>query len=112
MGKKDKEHRAKVAKRNNKLDQKKSGMQKAFDKLMEEQIQKLKTNEGLNVGLSGSTMPFEIFDKDRLDSIVDFKSKHPELIMGNDEILREEFPLNIEGDDMPLDVDATEEEQK
>jgi hypothetical protein len=112
MGKKDKEHRAKVAKRNKRINQEKSGMQKAFDKLMEEQIQKLKTDEGLNVGLSGSTMPFEIFDKDQLDSIVDFKSKHPELIMGNDEVLREEFPLNIEGDDMPLDVDTTEEEQK
>ena len=112
MGKKDKEHRAKVAKRNKRINQEKSGMHKAFDKLMEEQIQKLKTDEGLNVGLSGSTMPFEIFDKDQLDSIVDFKSKHPELIMGNDEILREEFPLNIEGDDMPLDVDTTEEEQK
>jgi len=112
MGKKDKEHRAKVAKRNKRINQEKSGMQKAFDKLMEEQIQKLKTDEGLNVGLSGSTMPFEIFDKDQLDSIVDFKSKHPELIMGNDEELTEEFPLNIEGDDMPLDVDTTEEEQK
>ena len=32
MGKAAKKHRAKVAKRNNKLDQKKSGMQKAFDK--------------------------------------------------------------------------------
>ena len=83
-------------------------MQKAFDKLMEEQIQKLKNNEGLNVGLSGSTLPFEVFDKDHLDSIVDFKSRHPELIMGNEE----ELPLNIEGDDMPLDVDTTEEEQK
>jgi hypothetical protein len=112
MGKKDKEHRAKVAKRNKRINQEKSGMQKAFDKLMEEQIQKLKTNEGLNVDLSGSTIPFEVFDKDQLDSIVDFKEKHPELIMGNDEILREEFPLNIEGDDMPLDVDTTEEEQK
>ena len=47
-----------------------------------------------------------------LDSIVEFKDKHPELIMGNDEELREEFPLNIEGPDMPLDVDTTEEEQK
>jgi len=112
MGKKDKEHRAKVAKRNKRINQEKSGMQKAFDKLMEEQIQKLKTDEGLNVGLSGSTMPFEIFDKDQLDSIVDFKSKHPELIMGNDEELTEEFPLNIEGDDIPLGVDTTEEEQK
>lgn len=83
-------------------------MQKAFDKLMEEQIQKLKTNEGLNVGLSGGTVPFEVFDKDHLDSIVDFKSKHPELIMGNEE----ELPFNIEETDMPLDVDTTEEEQK
>ena len=57
-------------------------------------------------------LEIEVFDKDHLDSIVDFKSRHPELIMGNDEILREEFPLNIEGPDMPLDVDTTEEEQK
>ena len=112
MGKKDKEHRAKVAKRNRRVAQEKSGMQKVFDKLMEEQIQKLKNSEGLNVDLSGNTVPFEVFDKDQLDSIVDFKEKHPELIMGNDEVLREEFPLNIEGDDMPLDVDTTEEEQK
>ena len=108
MGKAAKEHRAKVAKRNNKLDQKKSGMQKAFDKLMEEQIEKLKNNEGLNVDLSGGTIPFEVFDKDHLDSIVDFKGRHPELIMGNEE----ELPLNIEGHDIPLDVDTTEEEQK
>lgn len=108
MGKAAKKHRAKVSKRNNKLDQKKSGMQKAFDKLMEEQIQKLKTNEGLNVDLSGSTIPFKVFDKDHLDSIVDFKSKHPELIMGNEE----ELPFNIEEIDVPLDVDTTEEEQK
>ena len=108
MGKKDKEHRAKVAKRNKRINQEKSGMQKAFDKLMEEQIQKLKTNEGLNVDLSGSTVPFEVFDKDHLDSIVDFKGKHPELIIGNEE----ELPFNIEEIDVPLDVDTTEEEQK
>jgi len=108
MGKKDKEHRAKVAKRNKRVNQEKSGMQKAFDKLMEEQIEKLKNNEGLNVDLSGGTIPFEVFDKDHLDSIVDFKGRHPELIMGNEE----ELPLNIEGHDIPLDVDTTEEEQK
>jgi hypothetical protein len=98
------------------LAQQKSGMQKAFDKLMEEQIQKLKNNEGLNINLSGKTMPFEVFDKDTLDSIVEFKEKHPELIMGDDvelkEDLRKDFPLNIEGSDMSLDVDTIEEEQK
>jgi len=96
MGKKAKEHRAKVAKRNKRIAQEKSGMQKAFDKLMEEQILKLKNGDGLNVDLSGSTMPFEVFDKNYLDSIAEFKEKHPELIMGNDE----EF------------VDTSEEEEK
>ena len=83
-------------------------MQKAFDKLMEDQIQKLKNNEGLSVGLSGNTIPFEVFEKDELDSIVNFKEKHPELIMGNDE----EYPFNVEGSDMTLDINTTEEEQK
>ena len=103
-----KAHRSKVAKRNKLISQEKSGMQKVFDKLMEEQIQKLKNNEGLSVGLSGNTIPFEVFDKSTLDSIVEFKEKHPELIMGNDE----EFPPNIEGMDMILDVENTEDEQK
>jgi len=86
MGKKAKEHRAKVAKRNKKIAQEKSGMQKAFDRLMEEQIQKLKEKDGLNIGLSGDSIPFEVFDKDQLDSIVSFKETHPELIMGDDEV--------------------------
>ena len=75
MGKRDKEHKAKVAKRNKRISQEKSGMQKAFDKLMEDQIQKLKNGDGLNVNLSNNTVPFEVFEKDELDSIVDFKEK-------------------------------------
>ena len=45
MGKAEKEHRKKVAKRNAKLAQQKSGMQKAFDMLIQEQLNKLKENE-------------------------------------------------------------------
>jgi hypothetical protein len=45
MGKKAKEHRRKVAKRNAILAQKKSGMQKAFDMLIQEQLNKLKEDE-------------------------------------------------------------------
>jgi membrane-bound lytic murein transglycosylase MltF len=45
MGKAAKEHRKKVAKRNAKLAQQKSGMQKAFDMLIQEQLNKLKENE-------------------------------------------------------------------
>lgn len=45
MGIRKKEHRAKVAKRNAKLAQKKSGMQKAFDMLVQQQLDKLKDDE-------------------------------------------------------------------
>ena len=45
MGKKAKEHRKKVAKRNAKLAQQKSGMQKAFDMLIQQQLEKLKEND-------------------------------------------------------------------
>ena len=45
MGKKAKEHRAKVAKRNARLAQQKSGMQKAFELLIQEQLNKLKEDE-------------------------------------------------------------------
>ena len=38
MGKAAKEHRKKVAKRNARLAQQKSGMQKAFDMLIQEQL--------------------------------------------------------------------------
>ena len=45
MDKKAKEHRRKVAKRNAVLAQKKSGMQKAFDMLVQQQLDKLKDDE-------------------------------------------------------------------
>ena len=45
MGKKAKEHRAKVAKRNARIKQEKTAMQKAFDKLLQEQLEKLKSEE-------------------------------------------------------------------
>jgi hypothetical protein len=45
MGKKAKEHRRKVAKRNTMLAQKKSGMQKAFDMLVQQQLDKLKDDD-------------------------------------------------------------------
>ncbi len=114
MGKKAKEHRKKVEKRNKRLNQKKLGIQKAFDNLMEEQIQKLKTSEDLNLELSGVTLPFEVIDKDKLDSIVDFKSKHPELIMGNEEEsnkINKEFQHEFNGagytiEDREIDVDT------
>ena len=150
MGKEAKKHRAKVAKRNAKVKEQKSGMQKAFDLLMKQQIDAMANEENLKAQIGDQDLNFEVVEEKTIDhafkftpneeesqkinkefegnvsfkkenpefmsinqiTIDDFKSKHPELIMGNDEELREEFPLNIEGPDMPLDVDTTEEEQK
>ena len=127
MGKKDKEHRAKIAKRNVKSNQEKYAMQNALNKIMKRMAEE-KEAENLSVSVGEKEVPFQVESLPVGNSIVnfkeenpefmsinqipidDFKSKHPELIMGNDEELREEFPLNIEGPDMPLDVDTTEEE--
>ena len=45
MGKAAKEHRKKVAKRNARIKQQKSGMQKAFDMLIQQQLEQLKNDE-------------------------------------------------------------------
>jgi hypothetical protein len=63
MGKKAKEHRKKVEKRNRVISQKKSAMQKAFDMLMNQQIERLKENQGVDVSLSGQPLSFSIVDE-------------------------------------------------
>ena len=63
MGKEAKKHRAKVAKRNAKVKEQKSGMQKAFDLLMKQQIEKLKENDGVDVSLLGQPLTFSVVDQ-------------------------------------------------
>jgi hypothetical protein len=61
MGKKAKEHRKKVAKRNAKIKQQKSGMQRAFDLLLQQQLEKLK-NEDVKVEAGGQEVNFEVVE--------------------------------------------------
>jgi 2-(1,2-epoxy-1,2-dihydrophenyl)acetyl-CoA isomerase len=61
MGKAAKTHRAKVAKRNNKLDQKKSGMQKAFE--LCSTGRKVYMEEAINIGLVTKIVPYEALDE-------------------------------------------------
>jgi hypothetical protein len=63
MGKREKEHRKKVAKRNAKLNQQKSAIQRKFDELLKAQTQKLTGNEEMNVDLDGKSLNFEVVDK-------------------------------------------------
>jgi hypothetical protein len=63
MGKNAKEHKKRVAKRNARLAQQKSAMQKAFDTLLQQQLNKLDDNE-LKVETNGKEMNFQLVDDD------------------------------------------------
>jgi hypothetical protein len=71
MGKKAKEHRRKVAKRNALLAQKKSGMQKAFDMLVQQQLDKLKADEEMKAMVGNQEYNMEIVE----DRIIDHAFK-------------------------------------
>ena len=62
MGKAAKEHRKKVAKRNARLAQQKSGMQKAFDMLIQEQLNKLKEEE-LNAQVGDQKLDMSVVEE-------------------------------------------------
>jgi hypothetical protein len=69
MGKAKKEHRAKVAKRNQRIASEKTKMQKAFNKLLQEQMEKFKEAEeddGLKVQMGDSPIEFNVIDVDDL----------------------------------------------
>jgi len=82
MGKKAKEHRAKVAKRNRRIAQEKYSMQNALNKLMkqmaeQQEAEKMEENLGVNVG--GSQVPFSVVTDEELNSIVEFKENNPDM---------------------------------
>lgn len=56
MGKKEKEHRAKVAKRNRKIAQEKYATQKAIEKMME----RMKQQSEMDVKVGDESVPFEV----------------------------------------------------
>jgi hypothetical protein len=67
MGKAAKAHRAKVQKRNRKIAQEKSGMQKAFDLLMKNQLDLLKNKDDMNVKVGNQEMGFEVIEERQVD---------------------------------------------
>ena len=69
MGKKTKEHRAKVAKRNKRIGQDKYAMQNAFNRIMK-QMAEAKNNEEvedqLNIKVGGNEIPFSVVTEEEL----------------------------------------------
>jgi hypothetical protein len=71
MGKAAKEHRKKVEKRNAKIKQQKSGMQKAFDMLLKQQLEKLK-EEDLTAQVGGQDIKMEVVEDRVIDDAFSF----------------------------------------
>ena len=72
MGKKAKEHRKKVAARNARIKQQKSGMQKAFDMLIQQQIENMKNEENFKVEGANQDLNFEILEDRKIDNAFNF----------------------------------------
>jgi hypothetical protein len=71
MGKKTKEHRAKVAKRNRRIAEEKGKMQRTFDKLLKEQMEKFQSEENLNVQIGDKPLEFSVVDPNDIEPEVD-----------------------------------------
>lgn len=88
MGKAAKEHRKKVAKRNAKIKQQKSGMQKAFDMLVQQQLDKLKEDE-VKVEAGGQGVNFDIVEEKVVEHAFKFTPNEEESAKINKEFEEE-----------------------
>lgn len=100
MGKKAKEHKAKVAKRNAKLAQQKSGMQKAFDMLVQQQLEKLKNDE-LTAKVGDKEINMEVIENRVIDHAFKFIPNEEE-----SEKINKEF-----NDETPVEQETSEIEK-
>ena len=75
MGKKTKDHRLKVEKRNKRIAQEKYAMQNALNKLMKQMAEQQET-ESLNVSVGEQEVPFSVVNDVELNSIVEFKEQN------------------------------------
>ena len=89
MGKAAKEHRKKVAKRNAKIKQQKSGMQKAFDMLLQQQIENMK-EEQLKAQVGDNDLNFEVVEERTVDHAFSFVPNEEESAKINKEFEEEQ----------------------
>jgi hypothetical protein len=78
MGKKAKEHRAKIEKRNKKVANEKYAMQNALNKMMKQMAEQQEV-EKLNVTVGEQEVPFSVVDEAELNSIVEFKEQNGQM---------------------------------
>ena len=90
MGKAANEHRKKVAKRNAKIKQQKSGMQKAFDMLLQQQIENMKNEENLKAQVGDQEFDFEVVEERKVDHAFSFVPNEEESAKINKEFEEEQ----------------------
>jgi hypothetical protein len=78
MGKKTKDHRVKVEKRNKRIAQEKYAMQNALNKMMKQMAEQQET-ESLNVSVGEQEVPFNVVNDVELNSIVEFKEENRQM---------------------------------
>lgn len=104
MGKKAKEHRKKVAKRNQRISQQRYSAQNALTKLMKEMALK-KDAENITIESGGKEVPFEVITEPMISGIKGFElSDEPKFdsagfSIEDREEIRNVFPANVEGSD-------------
>ena len=91
MGKREKEHKKKVAARNARIKQQKSAMQKAFDTLLKAQMEMMAEKENLSVDMSGNSLNFELVDVEQNEDVVQINLNQEESEKINKEF-EEELP--------------------
>ena len=90
MGKKAKEHRKKVAARNAKIKQQKSGMQKIVDRMIQEQLNKMKEEES-KVANGATQMDFQVVEDRVIENAFKFTPNEEESAKINKQF-EEELP--------------------
>ena len=108
MGIRKKEHRAKVAKRNAKVKEQKSGMQKAFDLLMKQQIDAMANEENLKEQIGDQELNFEVVEERTIDHAFKFTPNEEESQKINKEFegnvsFKEENPEFMSINQIPID---------
>lgn len=99
MGKKAKEHRAKVEKRNKRIAQDKYAMQNALNKIMKKMAEE-KEAESLKVKVGDKEVPFEVVSQPLGNSIVNFKEDGADFINDNEVVELKEQPVENQNDEI------------
>jgi hypothetical protein len=112
MGKKAKEHRAKVEKRNRKLAQERYAMQNAIKKMMEKME---KESEDVNVTLGDNQIPFEIVEgeipKKEEDTNFNLPFNEPEFDSAGFSIEDREIDIEVDGVFVESNIEKEQEEE-